>query len=219
MIKFQDIQIEDKTLRNNFVEYFLGGQYNKCKNILNNYSQLDNKKFVASVMNQISTILINLCDRITPTIEDELEELLNEFQSLIEEIVYLDTYQSGTKYEKYNFVLYNNYIYMYIDDTPSIYPPTNTDRWLNVGLYGKQGAAGIDVNLRYVWDSTTTYAENDLVAYDTSLWVATQANTGSIPSSSSSDWNIFITTSEAEIATGSSTPTDIFTGQIWFQYT
>ena len=62
----QEIHLSDKTLRNNFIEYWNNGQYSECISILQN-AQLNNKKTIASVFNNITSGIVNLENNSDPT--------------------------------------------------------------------------------------------------------------------------------------------------------
>ena len=56
---FQEIHLSDKTLRDNFVQYWKDGDYANCITILQNV-QLNNKKMIASIFNNITSDIVTL---------------------------------------------------------------------------------------------------------------------------------------------------------------
>lgn len=122
MNRVQDIHIGDVNLKNQYVNRFLNGNYNDAFSILNN-NQLNNKKLIADVVNTLSGKLTTLENNFYTNVTDFLANCLIDIQDFIDNLIYLGPWDSQTIYEKYNLVLYNNDVYMYISDTPSIETP------------------------------------------------------------------------------------------------
>lgn len=182
MDRFQDITINDASLKALFISYFLNGQYGQAFNLITNNAQLNTKAFVANVMNEIAGILSSLQENFNDEVILYLENQLSGFQIIIDNYLLKNDYDSSTEYQIYNFVIYNDLIYMYINTDPSSGNlPTDTDYWVEIGLLGQKGEPGIGVNLRYTWDSSVTYNPLDVVYYNNELWVATIQNTNVTP--------------------------------------
>ena len=182
--KVQDINIDDSSIKNSFVNYFMNNQIESAFSLLNN-SQLDNKKFIAQVINDISNALTLLQSNSVNNFETYLQNILNQFQTLVDNFILLGQYNSSNTYQRYNFVIYNNDIYMYIYNTPSSTIPTNTTYWVKMEIQGEQGGYGIGLNLRGVWSSGSTYSPLDCVSYNGSLWECLQSNSNTTPSENS----------------------------------
>ena len=118
MNRVQDIHIGDVSLKNQYVNKFLNGDYNDAFNILNN-TQLNDKKMIAEVFNTLSGKLTTLENNFYVNVTDFLANCLTNIQEIIDNLIFLGQWDSTTTYEKYNFVVYNNEIYMYIADTPA----------------------------------------------------------------------------------------------------
>lgn len=182
MDKFQDITINDASLKALFISYFLNGQYGQAFDLITNNTQLNTKAFVANVMNEIAGILSSLQENFNDEVILYLENQLSGFQIIIDNYLLKNDYDGSTEYQIYNFVIYNDLIYMYINSDPSTGNlPTDTDYWVEIGLLGQKGEPGIGVNLRYTWDSLVTYNALDVVYYNNKLWVATIQNTNVTP--------------------------------------
>lgn len=182
MDRFQDITINDASLKALFISYFLNGQYGQAFNLITNNTQLNTKAFVANVMNEIAGILSSLQENFNDEVILYLENQLSGFQIIIDNYLLKNDYDGSTEYQIYNFVIYNDLIYMYINSDPSSGNlPTDTDYWVEIGLLGQKGEPGIGVNLRYAWDSSVTYNPLDVVYYNNELWVATIQNTNVTP--------------------------------------
>lgn len=57
------------------------------------------------------------------------------------------------------------------------------------GPMGPGGADGHSFNFKGLWDALTNFAQNDVVYYQGSSWIALNPSTGSEPSESSTDWD------------------------------
>lgn len=217
-LHYQDIQIPDVTLRQQFRQYMQTGQYAQALAILtNNAAQLKGKAYIADTINTIINGVVNLQERYNTGVTVYLADLLTQFNTLVDNLRRKGTWQSTVQYTPYNFVVYNNEVYMCIAK-PSIGTlPTDTTYWLYLGLRGEQGAPGIDVNMRYTWNSANTYNPNDLVVYGTNIYVALVQNTGITPGSDSNTWGIFIAIAPGQINVGTAAPSKYVQNTIWFQ--
>lgn len=183
MNRVQDINISDASLAINYINYFFNGDYNTAFSLLNNNPQLDNKAFIANVMNNLKDYLTLLQENIKDNIDNYLINRFNIFQNIIDNYVYIGEYNSNIIYRIYNYVLYNNKHYMYINSTPrSNILPTNTSYWVEIDLTGEKGASGFNLNFRYNWQSNVNYYIYDTVYYDNCFWVALRDNYNVIPS-------------------------------------
>lgn len=226
MNKFQDIQIPDKTLKDSFVNYFKEGDYQRAFNIIADNPQLDTKAFVADCVNDITDILYDIEDATLSNTTEYLDILSFTLNNLINQLIYKREWDVDTVYELYNFVLYNQNIYMYINNTAtSGHIPTETNYWINVGLRGEKGAGGCSqLKMKFYWQAGVKYQPYDLVmtapqSADASgnMWVAKVENTGQTPQDSSAYWERFIEASAAFIYSSQTQPVDNYVGQIWFK--
>lgn len=217
MARVQDIQISDASLKSQFINNFINGDYQEMMTLLANNPQLDSKVFVASIINDASTILSTLQNNYNVNVPQYLAVLTTEFDTRIGQFKNFDEWDSGREYELYNFVDYNGEIYMYINATASVgNTPTDTDYWLLIGLRGPQGAPSVGLNLRYDWSSLTTYNPLDLVFYGDSSWVAVYTNTNQMPTEGSQYWFRFAQHEPVGIESSITQPTQTYIGQIWF---
>ena len=217
MARVQDIQIPDASLKAQYISYFLEGNYSEMLNLIANNPQLDYKAFVANVMNDVATILSTLQNNYKINVPDYLAVLTTEFDTRVGQFKDFDEWDSSVKYSLYNFVDYNNNIYMYINDTASAgNAPGDTTYWLLIGLRGAQGAPGVGLNLRYDWSSAVEYNPLDLVFYGDSSWVAVYTNTNQPPSANSQYWFRFAEHKPVGIESSTTQPTQTYIGQIWF---
>lgn len=216
-LHYQDIQIPDVTLRQQFRQYMQTGQYAQALAILtNNAAQLKGKAYIADTINTIINGVVNLQERYNTGVTVYLTDLVTQFNTLIDNLRKKGTWQSTVQYMPYNFVLYNNNIYMCIAKPPIGTLPTDTTYWLYLGLRGQQGDPGIDVNMTFDWNSGKPYQPNDLVVYQGNIYCAKIANTGVLPTDTNT-WTLFLLLGEGKINVGVNPPDNPTRGMIWFQ--
>lgn len=216
-LHYQDIQIPDVTLRQQFRQYMQTGQYAQALAILtNNAAQLKGKAYIADTINTIINGVVNLQERYNTGVTVYLADLLTQFNTLVDNLRRKGTWQSTVQYTPYNFVVYNNEVYMCIAK-PSIGTlPTDTTYWLYLGLRGQQGDPGIDVNMTFDWNSGTPYQPNDLVVYQGNIYCAKNANTGIVPTDEGT-WGLFLLLGEGKINVSVNPPANPTRDMIWFQ--
>ena len=213
----QDIHINDLPLKEQLVELFNAGDYQGALNILSN-SQLSDRKMTADVYNTIAQVISTLENNYYNNVEDYLSTLLIGYLRLIDEVKNTGDYEATKEYKKYNFVYYNNLVYMYISDSPSSGKlPTNTTYWKNIGLRGENGASGLGIAVKYQWQSSVSYSALDLVYYQGASWVALSNSTGQVPAIGSSYWQKFVDSKEATLEFYTTAPQYPYLGQMWFE--
>lgn len=214
--KWQDLQLNDNDLYTEFMQLWKTGNYSNALSIVENNASLSTKSFVAGALNTISAALTYLQDNYFNNVEDVLAQNLNKFNLAISNFINKNSYNATTQYVINNFVLYNNNVYMCIQNSIGNLP-TNTNYWVNIGLKGETGAYGTGMNLKYSWSSTTIYNQYDVVYFNDILYVALQNNSGQNPSTSPVYWNVLLTVPKASLTISQNPPTDPFIGQIWGQ--
>ena len=215
---YQDIQIPDASLQQQLQQYWATGQYSQALSLLStNATQLQGKAFIADLINILSSGVLDLETRYNTAVPVFLSSLATQYSTLISNFISQGTWNASVQYTPFNFVVYNSEVYMCISQPPTGTVPTDTTYWLYLGLRGEQGAPGIDVNMRYTWNSANTYNPNDLVVYGTNIYVALVQNTGVTPGSDSNTWGIFIATAPGQINVGAAAPSKYVQNTVWFQ--
>lgn len=216
-LHYQDIQIPDMTLRQQFRQYIQVGNYDQALLLLiENADQLQGKAYIAEVINTIIEGVVNLEERYNTGVTEYLSNLETQFETLINNFKNLTAWQSFTQYVPYNFVSYNQQIYMCFSQPPIGTLPTDTTYWLYLGLQGEAGTPGIDVNMTYDWNSGTPYQPNDLVVYQGNIYCAKIANTNVLPTETGT-WTLFLVLGEGKINVGVNPPANPTRDMIWFQ--
>ena len=215
---YQDIQIPDASLQSQFQQYWVTGQYSQALSLLStNATQLQGKAFIADLINILSSGVLSLETSYNNGVPVFLSNLATQYSTLISNFISKGVWSASVQYTSFNFVLYNSEVYMCISEPPVGTLPTDTTYWLYLGLQGEQGAPGVDVNMRYTWNSANTYNPNDLVVYGENIYVALVQNTNVTPGSDSSTWGIFITITPGQISVGTTAPNNPVQNMVWFE--
>ena len=218
MARVQDIQIEDLALKNQYTQDMANGDYAGMSNIISANPQLDTKIFDADKINDIADSLTAQQNNYFANVPDYMAALEAQYNALINEFKNAHDWDVEEEYTRYNFVIYNNLYYMYINETSSAGNlPTDTTYWKEIGLRGEQGAPGVGLNLRYAWSSVVNYNPLDLVFYNNASWVAKATNVNQAPSTTSQYWEIFVNHEPAGIESSITQPTKRYLGQIWLK--
>lgn len=216
-MRVQDIHYTDQPLKEAFVKKFLAGDLAGAFDILKNNKQLDDKKFIAEVLNYVGTALQTIQNYYYENVEDYLLDLNNNFNVLINNFIKKDNYKDNIVYSKNNFVLYNGEVYLYINDaSTSGNKPTDTNYWVYIGLRGDKGNYGIGVTMKYTWSEQITYNPLDVVYYKGIYYVAKKQNTDIIPTDDKVNWEIFLKTRPAFIAI-TKEASMLVNGMVWFE--
>lgn len=215
---YQDIQISDATLQKQFQQYYSNSQYIQALQLLeDNSDQLAGKAFIADTINTIISGVTELENNFITNGPVFLSNLALQYSTLINNFKKIGNYNVGVQYYPYNFVLLNQQIYMCIQQPPIGTSPTNTTYWLYLGLRGENGVPGVNVVMKYNWNSQANYQMNDLVVYNNNIYVALQANTNVIPGTDETTWLLFLAYNLGEITVGTIAPTEYVQNTIWFQ--
>lgn len=214
--KYQDRQINDTTLYNQFLTYWQQGNYTAALNVIVNNASLSTKAFTAGAINTIGAALTYLQDNYFNDVEKPLAENLDAFNLAISHFVTQLNYNETKQYYINNFVLYNNQYYMCIKNSQGNLP-TDTNYWVLLGLQGIQGAAGTGLNLKYSWSVSETYAQYDVVYLGNVLYVALQSNTNKNPTITTGYWQILMRVPATTITVSKMPPNYPYNGQIWMK--
>lgn len=217
MTRVQDIQCQDYSLYKQFLEKFLQGDYSSALSILSS-AQFADKKVVASMLNELNTLLTDLQNLYYENVEEKLAWNLEDYNDLVNQLRDRMTYSSSESYILGNIVHYNSSLYVCISETAILNKlPTNTTYWVELeGIKGADGAFGLNLNIRYDWMLNTQYMINDVVWYEGALYFAAQNNINVLPTNTAY-WGSLFGVLQASIIVSDTEPSDNYTGQIWFE--
>lgn len=219
-MKIQDIQIDDKTLRDQYIADYKSGQYSAALEILQN-AQLQNKKADAAMMNAMGDKVLEAENLYYDNVDDKLAVFLQQFNINIDNLRNMGQYSSTTQYEVGNFVTSGGDTYFCIAKPPIGTDVDNATYWEELSLIrGEQGAPGLGLTLKYNWASNVQYAANDVVYYSDGLYYAKKTNLNSVPSSTSEDWGLLLKVPKAKIYVGKKLDEpNKYTGLLWWKIT
>lgn len=217
-LHYQDVQIPDVSLRQNFNNYMINGQYVEAIELLqNNSEQLNGKAFIAETITKIITGVLDLQGRFNTGVNLYLSNLASQYMVMIDNLRKKGQWNAIVQYRPYNFVVYQEELYMAIQNVPIGTLPTDNNYWLKLGLRGIDGVPGTDIIMRYEWQSNRQYEPNDVVAYGGNLYIALKTNTGIVPGSDETTWLTFLLVSEGKINVGMNPPDIQIENTIWFK--
>lgn len=217
-LHYQDIQIQDANTRNSFNAFMSKGQYAEAIALLEKSSNpLKGKAFIAETINKITTGLTYLEKEFDTNVNLFLTELSATYHKLIDNLAYKQSWQVEVEYIPYNFVVYQNEVYMCFAKCPIGTLPTDENYWLKIGLRGEEGAPGIDAQMKYSWQENTSYEVNDIVSYHGDLYVAIRPNQNAVPTTSTEDWIPFIITNRNGILVSDKEPDKPQSNTVWFK--
>jgi hypothetical protein len=214
--KFQDINTNDINLRTQYYNYFLNGQIDEANQLILNNTQLNSKVLNANTLNSLVNGVLGLEQLYYTNVDNYLANLNTNFNLNINDLIFVNTYDSTLQYVINNFVLYDDELY-YCKAEPTIgTSPTDTNYWLYLGLKGSNGRNPLGVNYVGIWNTTTTYNQYDMALYANKLYVSKQTNTNQVPTNNTY-WLYAIGTTNQGIFVSDTEPTNIVIGQIWLQ--
>lgn len=216
--QYQDIQISDKLLKENFDNFMKNGQYVEAIQLLStNEEKLKGKAYISNTIQKIIEGIIDIQTVFDDGVNVFLSDLALQYDNMIESLTNTGDWNKLKWYRPYNFVIYQQNIYMAIDEPPIGTLPTNTQYWLKLGLQGIKGAAGTNVVMRYDWQSIRDYKPYDIVVYKNNLYVAIQNNINILPDSDESIWLPFLIVSKGGIVVSNISPTEKVQNTVWFK--
>ena len=176
-----------------FSDYYYAMQSNNisyANTILNDNPELKNQMIIAQ---NVNSLIEGVNERELEPITDidyYLQDLLNQFQDMINNTKIMGQFDSSLQYYPHNFVYYQGKGYYAFAQPPLGTLPTDIQYWIEYDIKGLQGYGGIDLNLRYNWDNSLNYKVGDVVVYKNRLWYALADNTGTVPNLNHYPWVI-----------------------------
>lgn len=194
------------------------GQYSQAFNLLNNNADpLKGKAYMAETINTIMNGILNLEGRFNDGVNLFLSNLASQYNDLVANLKLIGAWNNATQYRPYNFVVYNQQVYLCLKQPPIGNLPTNTTYWLYLGLRGEAGTPGVNVVMEYDWVADAAYQPNDLVVYENNIYVALKENTGVNPTTDPTTWLLFIQTNKGGINVSMTAPIASTDNVIWFK--
>lgn len=213
-LRFQDISASDYADKVQFTQYWASGNYSSAISLLNQ-SKFLGKRFSRDSINAIAQGISTIESKYENDVPTYLDNCVDYYQTLIDNVLKIGEWSNSETYFKFNFVVYNEIIYMAIDDVPVGTAPDDTTYWIEIGLRGDTGYYGIDLSMQYAWNIYDSYSVNDLVAYENDLYYAKVDNIGHYPTET--DYWGKLVDYRGKIIVDMQAPTSPYEGMIWLQ--
>lgn len=183
-MRFTDPSAQQQQYIQQYYAYVDAGNMTAAQSLIAAHPDLKNCIVNAETLNKYHDALLALEKHYHEEIEDNIANIVS----------YIGVYTTGTTYNKFNVVTYQNQSYMYINNTASSnHLPTDTNYWVQITLTGEQGASGTGLSPRGNYASDVTYYEDDFVVSDNSFWQCLQDGTiNQRPNTSSSVWRLLL---------------------------
>lgn len=189
---FRDLTISEKPLAIQWNKLYSEGRFEEAESILAENPKLKECFPTAKDWNRTLEICIGLERFFRDNVQDYV----------VNAIKFKGEYSPTTQYKVYNLVYYKTtdlemgtnidaYV-SYKDNVPIGTLPTNKDYFFPVVQRGQMGASGLGIAFRQDWKYDKTYALDDVVSYNNTLWFAKSSNSGRTPESVSSYWGVFL---------------------------
>lgn len=214
----QDISLNDVELKSQYYSLFMSGNITQAQALYDSNPQLRGKVVNADMLNLLVVYIVVLEIEWFSEVPWFLDNLSTQFQIKIDELIYMNQYNTSAQYEINNFVLSSGVIYYCYKRPPIGTAPSNSNYWVALGLKGENGSDTLGVNYQGQWQSITSYARLDMVVFNNELYVAKTNNTNKPPNISSNEWFKAVQIVPQSIYTGVAPPAEGFTdGDIWFK--
>ena len=184
----QDLTVDLVTLASQYEALIKQKKFNEASQLLKDNPSLNKIYFNAEKYNK----LIDSIKAIQLLYSEDIQTYILELAK------YVGTYNSTTKYTRYNVVQYNNsMMYMCISTSvPLGTPPTNTTHWIPLSIKGDKGDKGEDglgLHFQKEWSASETYSKDAAVSYGTCLYASLiDDNKAHTPAKGSSYWNLIV---------------------------
>lgn len=212
-----NIVAEDAPLIKQYQTAIQNGDMSTANRVYNQISNAGQKIIDANKVNTIYDTILAIERFFKSDIYPYLTQKQEEWQNIIDLFSYKNLYNPSVTYYKNNFVLYNNNIYIAIQNVPLGTAPSNTTYWRILTVKGAKGDAGVGLSFNGLWNSTTTYTSQSVVTYENIVWGATQDNTNQPPYEGSPYWNKLGELSTSVYPVSSTQPVGQEEGELWFQ--
>ena len=196
------------------------GNTTLANQILTQIPQGTQKIITATDLNQL-TQAIQAVERFYKTdIEPYIQNQQQSWLTTINQFSYQGVWESGTSYVVNNLVSYTvsglNLVYIATSTPPVGTAPTNTQYWRLLTIQGQQGTSGEGLSYRQEWNSSTQYATNDAVTYNSALYMALQPSQNRLPDANPQYWQLVMSLETVTYPIQDTVPTNLQVDGLWF---
>lgn len=227
--RYQDVTQADLNAYNEYKNYINNNNLNGAKAALQKIENYDNKTLTAAEINTLVDTVQALQSYMNgDTWQSIVNNKQQEWENIINQFSYIGEWSNTKQYKKWNIVTYANtglagvdetsYVYIAVQDNEGQSPYENQTYWLKLSIKGAQGDSGYNGGFRGIWESGTTYNQNDIVVYNNVWYVnVSDANLNHTPSKGSSYWSLLFEIKSKQYPIQPTQPTDQPSGELWFQ--
>ena len=196
------------------------GNTTLANQILTQIPQGTQKIITATDLNTLSQAMLAVERFYLTDIEPYVQNLQQNWLSVINQFTYKGVWQSGTSYVTNNLVSYTvsglNFVYIALSGVPVGTAPTNQTYWRLLTIQGQTGTSGTGLSYRQEWNNSTSYSTNDAVTHSGALWLALQPSQNRIPSTNPSYWKMIMSLETTSYPIQDTEPADLQIDGLWF---
>lgn len=223
-VEMIDITSSDGAIMTQYQTAMQNGDFATARTALSQLPNSNNKIIDALKMNTLFDTTVALERFYKTNVEPYIEEKQQEWEQLVAlftaNFAYVGNYISGQTYQQNNIVSAINQftgdVNLYIAIQNNSAPLTDNTSWRVLTIKGTQGLSGEGLTFMGAWNSAMPYNENDVITYQNDLWVALQANTNQVPTSTTGYWQNYGNFPVTSIVVSQSQPSQSI-GDFWFQ--
>lgn len=217
-----NISTTDAPLVKQFQSYILAGNFASAQQTLNQIQNGTKKILTPTYFNTLREAIIAVERFYHSDVEQYIEDKQTTWESIVDRLQFMSTYNPTTQYYENNYVLYTGtdgrqMVYICTKQPPVGVAPTNTTYWRVLTTQGQTGPSGPGAAFMYEWNTNTQYQEQDVVTFENKWYVATQDNIGQTPSVNSEYWTVILEISSLAYPVQPNEPTGQDIGMLWFQ--
>ena len=214
--RLQDIHLEDLELRNEYYTLYLNGAIEQALKLIQDNPQLESKVINSKNFNKLINKIIQIQQYYLSNVDEVLKNKVINFQLSIDELLYMNNYDSTSSYEVNNFVLYDNNICFCIKKPPVGTAPTNNEYWITLNTRGAEGSPSLGVNYVGNWSSGIPYTPKNVVTYNNDLYVCVNQNISEIPTDTN-NWLLVLHIAPKSIFVSETEPSGLQVGDVWLK--
>lgn len=237
-----DMHLKNKDKFNSFYDNMITGtqqSIDSAQEILSQNTDMNNQIMNAENVNLLKQGVLDQENGVKENIDNKLDELLQEFQSYINNMIVKGQWSATVQYEQNNLVYYDKgegESFAYFAYTDQAIPigtlPTDTNYWIEFDIRGLQGYGGIGYfkpiealgntipfRLKYNYDNEMIYTMGDVVVYESKMWVCVVAQTqGKAPNIEHFPWTpIMLCLPPVVTPVQIEEPEDLSEGDFWWK--
>jgi hypothetical protein len=216
-----DLTASDSILVQQFFTAYQAGNITLAQQIFNQIPNNTQKILTASKLNKYQDCIVAIENFYQTDIQPYVATKQTEWQGIIDEFSYQNTYNPTTQYEVNNYVTYTQAgltsLYICYAKPPIGTAPTNTTYWRMLTVRGIKGDSGVGMAFVGNWNSAQTYQVQNCVNYDDALWGALQTNTNQPPYEGSPYWQLVYKSGLTVYPVSATPPAVVADGELWFK--